>query len=321
MDDGRVVAQPFVTASVFHEFAGNTTTDVTARIDQTSLPPQVFSNSTGTLTSGRIGTYAQIGIGSAVQLVNTGWLGYIRADFKTGENIEGMSLNAGLRYQLNSDAGGFKDGGSLKDGPAPYYNWTGLYFGPSAGMVAGNEFWKYLSYGTQTDPDLAGYLLGGQAGYNYQFGPWVAGVEGELFHSNARGAASCPNGFFWSCEANLDTIGTATARLGYTWGRALFYAKGGAAFGESTVSTHSNDGRRVNGSTTKWQTGWTAGAGAEIALTDRWSAKAEYMRYDLGRETFTVDHGLQVDVPTAGDSVRIGLNYHLGRGLETGPLK
>ena len=36
-----------------------------------------------------------------------------------------------------------------------------------------------------------------------------------------------------------------------------------------------------------WQIGWTAGLGMEFALTDRWSAKAEYSHYELGRDTFT----------------------------------
>ena len=41
----------------------------------------------------------------------------------------------------------------------------------------------------------------------------------------------------------------------------------------------------VNGES-KWLLGWTVGGGMEFALTDRWSAKAEYMYYDLGKETY-----------------------------------
>jgi hypothetical protein len=47
----------------------------------------------------RFGTYGQIGLGTAIVVGNTGWLGYGRADVKVGEDIQGVGFNAGLRYQ------------------------------------------------------------------------------------------------------------------------------------------------------------------------------------------------------------------------------
>ena len=54
----------------------------------------------GNLSSTNLGTYGQIGVGIAGQVVNTGWLGYIRADYRDGDNIEGYSVNGGIRYQF-----------------------------------------------------------------------------------------------------------------------------------------------------------------------------------------------------------------------------
>lgn len=53
----------------------------------------------------------------------------------------------------------------------------------------------------------------------------------------------------------------------------------------------------------------------EFALTDRWSAKAEYMYYDLGSATHVLDNTEtgKVEVDTRGSAVRIGVNYHFGR--------
>ena len=50
----------------------------------------------------------------------------------------------------------------------------------------------------------------------------------------------------------------------------------------------------------------------EFALTDRWSAKAEYMHYDLGTETFRSTFGpvLGDACDTQGDTVRVGVNCH-----------
>ena len=103
---------------------------------------------------------------------------------------------------------------------------------------------------------------------------------------------------FYTCEAEVSQLAALTGRLGVTWGRALFYAKGGVAAGEVTATktpiTPSPTAFGVpvvpvilaNGvSTSNWQVGWTAALGMEFALTDRWSAKAEYLHYELGRDT------------------------------------
>jgi opacity protein-like surface antigen len=65
----------------------------------------------------------------------------------------------------------------------------------------------------------------------------------------------------------------------------------------------------------------------EFALTNHWSAKAEYQHFDLGKERFVVSTvgGTPVDVAdieTRGDTVRVGVNLHFYpvRGGET-PLK
>jgi opacity protein-like surface antigen len=60
----------------------------------------------------------------------------------------------------------------------------------------------------------------------------------------------------------------------------------------------------------------------EFALTDRWSAKAEYAHYELGKDsfaTFVGDPGTNVD--TRGDTVRIGVNLHLNPVQREVPLK
>lgn len=311
------IAQPFFVANVYHEFAGNVTTSITAA--------DPFPIGTGTVTTSRIGTYAQFGFGSNFQLVaDPAWLGYVRVDYRTGDNIEGWAINAGLRYQLTPEAGSLKDGGSFKDGPAPsLVNWSGFYIGTSSGGAVTYTHWTAPS-GYTTEPTLAGLLLGGQVGYNYQVGQFVAGVEGDWDYTNARGGKACPNAFYFSCENDVDQLGSVAARLGYAWGRALFYLKGGLAFGEISARTHLNPGtdQLLYGitltdpaTTTKWESGWTGGGGVEFALMERWSVKAEYMHYDLGRDKFNVDVKGGADaanISAGGDIVRVGVNYRLG---------
>ena len=110
------------------------------------------------------------------------------------------------------------------------YNWTGFYIGGHLGAAWGSTSWTSVGAGTTTDPHFAGFLGGGEIGYNYQIGKWVFGVEGALNWTNALGARPCPNGFFYNCEIHLNWLSTATARIGYAyWDQLLVYVKGGAA--------------------------------------------------------------------------------------------
>ncbi len=86
--------QPFVSASVWHEFAGPATSHFACTICGSGID----------LSTTRVGTYGQYGVGLAGQVLNTGWLGYGRVDFRKGDNIEGWSVSAGLRYQWQDAA-------------------------------------------------------------------------------------------------------------------------------------------------------------------------------------------------------------------------
>ena len=322
---GGLAWQPFLTASVFHEFAG----DVSAVSTISGTGNAGIDGAAAHISqSGGIGTYGQFALGTAAAVLNTGWLGYARVDYRVGDNIEGWSVNTGLRYQFNPDPAR----GSIKDGYAPVvysYNWTGPYIGVAAGAaVWGHESWKYESNGASVDGlGFAGGLAGGQVGYNVQTGSTVVGIEADYAWTNAHGSKACPNLFFYSCEVELDNLGSVTGRIGHTVGRALFYAKAGLAFGDVTLQTRRNDGLAIPPSNTSLNGssetlfGWTAGGGMEFALTDRWSAKAEYMYYDLGKETYKVDFNSLVDGDTRGSTVRIGLNLHLNPVQREAPLK
>ncbi len=323
LEGGQVMAYPFVSASVYHEFAD----DVTTAVESTRFSAKGgLLPADGPLTVSRVGTYAQYSVGSAFALPGTGLLSYIRADYRTGDNIEGVSVISGLRYQLNPEETGFKDGGSLKDGPVWGYYWTGPYIGGSVSGVWGNTHWDYQ--GNTADPDYAGRLVSGQAGYNFQRGKLVWGVEADFGVMNARGAElnsttsrgeMLANGVT-SYKDDIGSLGSVTGRLGYTWGRALFYGKGGLAFAEVQAGEHTSGpaltaaGEPVTAETlaTNWEAGWTAGGGMEFALSDKWSAKAEYMHYELGKEMFNLGAD-NASISTSGELVRVGVNYHLGR--------
>jgi opacity protein-like surface antigen len=316
---GQIVAYPFVTASVFHEFEGNVNASITTTGIFFTPSGDYHFQGGGKITASGIGTYGQFGGGSAFQLADTGWLGFARFDYRTGENIQGYSLSAGLRYQFEAPRYTAENRARLpvKAIPAEGYDWTGPYVGVSAGSTWGRTHWA--SQGGTVDPDYAGVLAGGQAGYNFQTGKFVWGIEGDAGLSNAGGAKPCPvQPVLYSCEDDVGALGSLTGRFGYTWGRALFYAKGGWAFGEVTAGTSLNPVNPALGllpapagiKSTNWENGWTAGAGMEFALTNRWSAKAEYMHYAFPQYAFAGAQNAAANATTTGDAVRIGVNYH-----------
>jgi len=84
--------------------------------------------------------------------------------------------------------------------------------------------------GTNFDIDASGIIGEGQAGFNYQTGPWVIGVEGSVAGSDLDGTIRSP--FFPTSDsysADVDFLTTVTGRIGYAQGKWLAYAKGGWA--------------------------------------------------------------------------------------------
>ena len=70
-----------------------------------------------------------------------------------------------------------------------------------------------------------------QGGFDYQFAPnWVMGIEAQYswLPTNNNNGVLFPGGTL--VTSNTDQLGSVTGRLGYTWGPALLYAKGGYAW-------------------------------------------------------------------------------------------
>jgi len=193
---------------------------------------------------------------------------------------------------------------------APAYNWTGLYIGINGGGAWGKTGWTYVAAGTTADHNTSGGLVGGTLGYNWQMNNIVLGLEGDWDWANISGSTTCPNPAF-TCNSKLTSLGTLRARLGFAaWDRALLYVTGGWAWGNNNINTVSAATGTVGTSTTR--SGGTFGLGAEFALWDNWTGKVEWLNYNLGTGTYTVDTALQVNASTKGNLLRAGLNYRFG---------
>jgi outer membrane immunogenic protein len=188
---------------------------------------------------------------------------------------------------------------------AQVYNWTGFYVGANGGGGWGHSFWDANGTGMH----LSGGQVGGTAGYNWQVGSTVLGVEGDLDWSSLKGSATtagCPSG----CTTSDSWLSTVRGRVGYAFGSVLPYVTGGLAVGDIRAASPGFAGA----STTN--PGWTVGGGLEVALPGNWSAKAEYLHVDLGRFNCGLNCSASPtdNVSMHDDVVRAGLNYRFGWG-------
>jgi len=206
---------------------------------------------------------------------------------------------------------------------APSYYWSGFYAGVGGGYGFGKLTWFYLpgGPGPALDRRVSGALVGGTAGYNWQFGNIVFGFESDLDWANMRGSTSCPAANF-SCDSKVDAFGTTRARLGWAFDRLLVYGTGGMALARTAIQTVNllgnpiaPSGTPINGQS-RWPLGWTAGAGLEWALTDSWSAKLEWLYAEFAKQAYGVDANQQVDAQDHTNFVRAGVNYRFNVGAQ-----
>ncbi len=213
------------------------------------------------------------------------------------------------------------------------------------------------------------FIGGGQVGYNREFGAgsvrFVLGAEADIqglvgsspakangFGVSSTTAPEAPDQYgvaFFSqtqTRATLDYIGTLRGRFGWlATPTLLLYGTGGLAYGGVNFSTAAAT-TDVTGSPlvqfrpaavatsyAKTQIGWTAGGGFEWMIKPNWSARIEYLRYDLGSAAATgvvvgqfgpewteyqgapaYIYATRASTHFSGNLVRAGVNYHLDGG-------
>lgn len=240
-------------------------------------------------------------------------------------------------------------------------DWSGFYAGVYAGYGADNqEESSNTATMSQTDDDSTltyevmseivheGAFMGEvRAGYNYQQGALILGVEGSLgtggfskqgntvggieFVDEEDPEDSFAIGLDLGTDMEIGAIGTATAKIGFVTGDWLFYGKGGLAVTNASTSTniegeYSFEGEAAvpftgNGSTEGLLFGSTFAIGAETRLTEQLSFGAELGVTNFGMQDVTlplIELPAIPIVPAAGSeeldswnilSAKVGLNY------------
>src|SRR5712691_3217761 len=209
------------------------------------------------------------------------------------------------------------------------FSWTGCYIG---GNIGGK--WPRTS-GSVNIPAATGpggtspasvfvfddssssngtFIGGGQVGCNYQTGPFVIGIEGDVdwqrWNRTATvGTVLVPPLFVTGDSFSLSSRWQASlrGRLGYAWDRFLLYVTGGAAWTDVTVGANfipvTIGGVAFPGTVAtdrQTLTGATVGGGLEYAITNNVSLGIEgrYTWYDT--HNFNTGALATIGLPPAG---------------------
>jgi outer membrane immunogenic protein len=228
--------------------------------------------------------------------------------------------------------------------------WTGPYIGlnlggtwgassPRATLTPGSgpitippgDIAEVLGTPFTTNSSTAGFTIGGEAGYNYQVGHFVLGIEtdGGFFdirqsrnHTFTSTVAVNPPGTFpqftLSQAVKTDWQWTLRPRIGYAWGPWLAYVTGGLGVTDARLSAGFADNRTPPNVTSRTfsstKAGGVVGLGGAWMFAPGWSGKIEYLYSDYGRisETFPVGNGFVNFNSSANirtNTVRTGIDY------------
>ncbi len=240
-----------------------------------------------------------------------------------------------------------------KEAPAPAmfvpppFTWTGFYVGANVGGIWGTGSrsttfytagfpWLSTYYPNTLGSGGSGWLIGGQAGYNWQSGAAVFGVETDIDWTSGSKNFSYTSAPFTvaplgdtinvNASAKMTWLGTTRARVGFVAtpdNRLMFYGTGGLAYGGG--SGYLNVWDTFNniywhGAPSSTRVGWTIGAGVEYAITNNITLKGEYLYYNLGSSNVVTSPTIYTanlwpgTYATAkynfdGSIFRVGMNY------------
>src|ERR1051325_10828467 len=240
---------------------------------------------------------------------------------------------------------------------AAVWNWTGFYIGASGGGTwgraeithstipapAGQAFPEDAAAVTAASSPLLkpnGYVAGGHAGFNYQTGSFVWGLEGDFSYFRVRtstaGTFPFPSTlaggilgpptltFNAATEISTDWLLTVRPRLGFAAGNALFYATGGLAVTNEKVNQVSGvlNGATFTSSISETRLGRTVGGGIEYMLSPNWTIRAEYLHLDFGTASGpgvnNVPTGVLGNLPcTAAQAVITGPGTYTGCSISS----
>ena len=164
---------------------------------------------------------------------------------------------------------------------APFFNWSGFYFGGHAGGAWTDIDWTFFN-GAVAESFSQSHstgIWGAQGGFQFQFDTLVVGLEvsysanfNDDFVSSAALLAADR-----SRDSRLTDLLMVTPRLGFAYGPAHVYIKGGYATADVDFQGRVTSTGVITATSGGREHGWTFGGGVEYAL---WQSIVLGLQYD-----------------------------------------
>jgi outer membrane immunogenic protein len=208
---------------------------------------------------------------------------------------------------------------------AAIYDWSGFYVGLNAGGGSSHKCWDINNdLGAPVAPSVregchnaTGALAGGQAGFRWQSGAWVFGVEAQGDWTSMKGSNASAFIAGATNQTRIDALGLLTGQVGYAVNNVLFYVKGGGAVVGDRYNGLTTATNVVFDSANETRWGGAVGAGIEFGFAPDWSVAAEYDHLFMGSRNvnFNFTNGNVSRVDRITQDVDIGtvrVNYRWG---------
>lgn len=192
----------------------------------------------------------------------------------------------------------------------PAYDWSGFYIGGHLGYLWGKT--RVLDDGVLTESGaptngVAGGLL---AGYNWQRGPLLLGIEGDVGWLNAVGhGEGAPPPLPLPNTYKIIWDGHLVGKAGFASGHWLFFATGGVAFAGFNFQEGVIPGATPAGSINATLTGFSVGGGIEYAFTQNLLGRLQYIYDDFGGHDFAALDGGIYHVSLTSQTFRGALSW------------
>jgi outer membrane immunogenic protein len=193
------------------------------------------------------------------------------------------------------------------------------------------------SSGSGLQNSRSGFLGGAQAGYNWQSGWAVFGVQADIAGADIKGTVPCL--VVLSCTGTSNWLATASGRVGaVVLDRGLVYVKGGAAWLNTKHAANlpnlagllppGTPSELTSKESNTW--GWMLGMGTEWMITRNWTAFIEYdyIEFEKKNEAFPLNPALlaglgappgasvtfNTDLKNRLSIAKVGVNYKFDWG-------
>ena len=182
---------------------------------------------------------------------------------------------------------------------------NGFVYTPPAVMVPGGE-----GEGGIANQDgrygIRGGLGGGLVGYNFQYGQFLIGGEGDIAASAIKGRSFSCGTPAHECGTSIGTMADVRGRLGLPFGQFMPFVAGGLAIDNikayDTLFGNSGGGFRA---------GYTVGAGVEYKINAQLAVRVEYLYAHFSPSTsFAIVPGVPERISATTNTVRGGIVYN-----------